>query len=83
MHVGLVLIEAMASRRAKFNFTETEKQKLVKAYDGGMDSVSKEKVPAIEQMARLLNKEEKIIKVYRYSHEYRIQLLLGLTGPRI
>ena len=59
------LADAMASssRRAKVDFTETEK--LVKAYDDGMDNVSKEKLPVIEKMAQLLNKEEKQIKVGR------------------
>ncbi len=52
----------MASRRAKVEFSD-EKEELLKAFEGGMNSVSKDRLPKIQELARALQKEENEIKV--------------------
>ena len=66
MHVprapGLLSLMA-CQRKTKANFTEEELEVLVKAYDGGMNSVSKGKLHLIQDVASKLEKSEQEIKV--------------------
>ena len=54
---------AMYSRKVKVEFSEEERLELLKAYDDGMHSVSKDRLPKIQELALRFNKEEKEIKV--------------------
>ncbi len=53
----------MANRKAKVDFSEEEKLKLMEAYEGGMDSVAKDKFPKIRELALNVGKDESAIKV--------------------
>ena len=58
------LLSLMAcQRKTKVNFNEEELEVLVKAYDGGMNSVSKGKFHLIQDVASKLEKSEQEIKV--------------------
>ncbi len=43
----------------KSEFSDEEKEELLKAFEGGMNSVSKDRLPKIQELARALQKEEK------------------------
>ena len=49
-------------RKKKAIFDPTEREELVKAFDGGLNSVSKANLPLIQQLATKLHKDEKEIK---------------------
>ena len=53
----------MACRKAKVEFSEEERKELVKAFDNGMNTVSKGRLPLIQDLARRFKKYEKEIKV--------------------
>ena len=53
----------MACRKAKVEFSEEERKELVKAFDDGMNTVSKDRLPLIQDLARRFKKDEKEIKV--------------------
>ena len=50
-------------RKPKVAFTIEERGELERAYDAGMNSVSREKPPLIQEMAAKLQKDEQEIKV--------------------
>ena len=49
--------------KPKVSFTEEEQDMLVKAYDDGMNSVSKGKLPLIQDVAAKLEKSEQEITI--------------------
>ncbi len=51
-------------RKPKVVFTVEEREVLEKAYDAGMNGVSKEKLSLIQEAAANLQKDEQEIKVY-------------------
>ncbi len=61
----------MASRKAKVEFSDEEKEELLKAFEGGMNSVSKDRLPKIQELARALQKEENEIKVCIWTCKHR------------
>ena len=50
----------MASRKAKVEFSDEEKEELLKAFEGGMNSVSKDRLPKIQELARALYKRKRM-----------------------
>ena len=58
-------MEKQGKRKAEFS--QEEKEELKKAYDAGMNSVSRNKCEFIEEVARKLGRDDQIIKVIRYT----------------
>ncbi len=61
-----IVLATMAIRKAKVEFSEQERLELVKAYDGGMDSVAKTRLQKIQDLSVKFGKEESAIQVGRY-----------------
>ena len=53
----------MATRKAWTEFSEEERKELLQAFDGGMNNVSTDRFPRIQELSRTLHKEEIEIKV--------------------
>ena len=49
--------------KVKAAFTAEERAKLIEAYDAGLNSISKDNLPLIQQTAAKLQKDEQAIKV--------------------
>ena len=57
-------VSTMASaKKQKAEFSQTEREELEKAFDAGMDSVSKEKLHLIQELSQKLQRNEHEIKV--------------------
>ena len=62
--LALGLHSMACQRKPKVVFTAKEREVLEKAYDAGMNSVSKEKVSLIQEAAARIQKDEQEIKVF-------------------
>ena len=52
------------ARKQKAEFRQEEKEELEKAFDAGMNGVSKGKLPLIQEIAGKLQRDEQEIKVH-------------------
>ena len=61
---------ASGRKRQKAEFSQSEREDLKKAFDAGMDSVSKGKLHLIQELSQKLQRNEQEVKVSIYKHLY-------------
>ncbi len=55
--------EVVATKRKRTAFTEVQKQNLEAAFEDGLNSAAADKAEAIEELARSLDLEVRVVKV--------------------